>query len=122
MRKRNILFRVYLNEVEKKRLDNLSQAAGRTQSGLVRNMLMGYQLCEKPDKEFYQSLQALNRLNANMNQIRLRLHTDGIAYEDVVMDACTELQVFIKELREKYLLPKETNEVQAVIPEKWKGK
>ena len=54
MRKRNVQILFRLNDEEAAYLYELVAKSGRSKEALLRSMLMGYRLCEKPDPEFYQ--------------------------------------------------------------------
>lgn len=106
MRKRKNLTKTYLSDEEDDILKNLCERAGRSKSCIIRNMIKGYRLSEKPDKEFYDAINQLNRLNANVNQIRLRLNTGGSVTDEMLLDVMDDIRHFTNELREVYVLPR----------------
>lgn len=107
MRRRNIHLKIYINDEEKQKLEKLREESGRTQSALVRNMIMGYRLCEKPDREFYKEMMTMNRLAANINFIRIKVLQEGLScYDEELLRTCEQIREFVCDMREKYLLPK----------------
>ncbi len=110
MRKRNIQLKICVSEEEKQKLEELCEASGRTQSALLRNMIMGYRLCEKPDREFYKDMMTMNRLASNINFIRIKVLQEGLScYDEELLRTCEQVRKFVSDMREKYLLPKEEN-------------
>ena len=53
MRKRNVQILFRLTEEEAEHLNELVRKSGRTKEAFLREMVKGYQLCGKPDPEFY---------------------------------------------------------------------
>ena len=52
MRKRNVQILFRLNDEEAEQLQILVERSGRSREAFLREMVKGYQLCEKPDPEF----------------------------------------------------------------------
>ena len=52
MRKRSVQILFRLNEEEAEYLYELVRKSGRSKEAFLREMVKGYQLCEKPDPEF----------------------------------------------------------------------
>lgn len=59
MRKRNVPKRVWLSEEEDRKLKSDVQKADLKESVLIRELILGYKPCEKPDDEFYQIMTPL---------------------------------------------------------------
>lgn len=59
MRKRNVQILFRLNDEEAAYLYELVDRSGHSKEALLRSMLMGYRLCEKPDPEFYKIMREL---------------------------------------------------------------
>lgn len=53
MRKRNVQILFRLTEEEAEHLNEIVRKSGRSKEAFLREMVRGYQLCEKPDPEFY---------------------------------------------------------------------
>lgn len=51
--KRNVQILFRLTEEEAEHLNELVRKSGRSKEAFLREMVRGYQLCEKPDPEFY---------------------------------------------------------------------
>ena len=56
MRKRNVQILFRLTEEEAEHLNELVRKSGRSKEAFLREMVRGYQLCEKPDPEFYKMM------------------------------------------------------------------
>jgi len=106
MRKRDIPIRVRLNEVEADHLYGLVKKSGRSREAFLRAMIEGYQLCEKPDPEFYKVMRELSGIGNNINQLAAKANTFG--FVDVLMleEESKKWHQFQLSIREKYLLPK----------------
>ena len=50
MRKRNVQILFRLTEEEAEHLNELVRKSGRSKEAFLREMVRGYQLCEKPDR------------------------------------------------------------------------
>ena len=69
MRKRNVQILFRLTEEEAEHLNELVRKSGRSKEAFLREMVRGYQLCEKPDSEFYKMMRELSAIGNNVNQI-----------------------------------------------------
>ena len=59
MRKRNVPKRVWLSKEEDQKLKSDAQETGLKESVLVRELILGYHPCEKPDDRFYEIMKPL---------------------------------------------------------------
>ena len=62
MRKRNVQILFRLTEEEAEHLNELVRKSGRSKEAFLREMVRGYQLCEKPDPEFYKMMRELSAI------------------------------------------------------------
>ena len=102
-RYRSIQINVRLDKKEYDLLMQLCEKSGRNQSDLIRNMIKGYRLTEKPSSEFYEDMNQVRRLNANVNQIRVRLHNGGNVSEQMVENTMEEIRTFLRIVQDKYI-------------------
>ena len=72
MRKRNVQILFRLNEEEADYLYDLVKRSGRSKEALLRAMVKGYRLCEKPDPEFYQIMRELSAIGNRINQLAVK--------------------------------------------------
>ena len=72
MRKRNVQVLFRLNEEEAEYLQTLVKRSGRSKEALLRAMVKGYRLCEKPDPEFYQIMRELSAIGNRINQLAVK--------------------------------------------------
>lgn len=73
MRKRNVQILFRLNDEEAAYLYELVERSGHSKEALLRSMLMGYRLCEKPDPEFYKIMRELSAIGNRINQLAVWL-------------------------------------------------
>ena len=105
MRTRTVRKNFFLSEHEASRLKELAMAAKISEADLVRNMILGYQLCEKPDAEFYQILNNLGKIGTNINQIAARANATGKVDTEWMQEMFREIVSLREMLQERYLLP-----------------
>jgi hypothetical protein len=106
MRERNIKLNVYLNENEKKILDEKVEKTGLTISTLIRFLIEGYEPKEKPPRDFYESLDSVRKIGNVLNQIAMRMHYLGyVEDERFLRQTLNKLNDMIVNIKEYYLLP-----------------
>lgn len=69
MRERNIPVQVYLDEKEFRQLDKLSHKTGLNFSAVIRKLLSGAELLERPNRDYRTLSRSVDRIGANINQI-----------------------------------------------------
>ena len=72
MRKRNVQILFRLTEEEAEHLNELVRKSGRSKEAFLREMVRGYQLCEKPDPEFYKMMRELSAIGNRINQLAVK--------------------------------------------------
>ena len=102
MRKRNVQILFRLTEEEAEYLYDLVRRSGRSKEALLRSMVKGYRLCEKPDPEFYKILRELSAIN------QLAAKANALDFIDTPMlrEEAKKWHDFQLDVRKKYLLPK----------------
>ena len=70
-----ILFR--LTEEEAEHLNELVRKSGRSKEAFLREMVRGYQLCEKPDPEFYKMMRELSAIGNRINQLAVKANASA---------------------------------------------
>lgn len=109
MRKRNVQVLFRLNDEEAAYLYGLVEKSGRSKEALLRSMLMGYRLCEKPDPEFYQIMRELSAIGNRINQLAAKANALNFVDAPMLSEEAAKWRQFQIEVRKKYLLPqKET--------------
>lgn len=78
MRNRTIKKQVWLNENEEKLLKEKCYNGLISESDFFRSCITDKTLKEKPDEEFYNILQNLNKIGTNINQVAKKANTYGI--------------------------------------------
>lgn len=106
MRKRNVQVLFRLNDEEAAYLYRLVEKSGRSKEALLRSMLMGYRLCEKPDPEFYQIMRELSAIGNRINQLAAKANALDFIDTPMLRDEARKWHDFQLDVRKKYLLPK----------------
>ena len=106
MRKRNVQVLFRLNDEEAAYLYGLVEKSGRSKEALLRSMLMGYRLCEKPDPEIYQIMRELSAIGNRINQLAAKANALDFIDTPMLRDEARKWHDFQLDVRKKYLLPK----------------
>ena len=77
MRKRNVQILFRLTEEEAEHLNELVRKSGRSKEAFLREMVRGYQLCEKPDPVFYKMMRELSAIGNRINQLAVKANALG---------------------------------------------
>ena len=100
-RKRNIPIQVYLSDKEYNSLCEKCERTGMTISKLIRLMLEGYVVPEKPSKELFESINKMYSMVSKIHQMRT-----SECYE-AELDAMVEkMNSIINGIKKVYLLPR----------------
>lgn len=103
MRYRNKKKQFWFSEEECKILAINSQKAGLSESEYIRELLLGYQLREKPDDRFYEHIKVIRSIANNMNQLAKKAHSLGFIDEVAYKRNADKVIDFIEEIKDKYL-------------------
>lgn len=106
MRKRNVQILFRLNDEEAAYLYGLVEKSGRSKEALLRSMLMGYQLCEKPDPEFYQILWELSAIGNRINQLAAKANALDFVDAPMLKEEAKRWREFRLDVSKRYLLPR----------------
>lgn len=106
MRKRNVQILFRLNDEEAQYLYELVRKSGRSKEALLRSMVKGYRLCEKPDPEFYQIMRELSAIGNRINQLAAKANALDFIDTPMLRDEARKWHDFQLDVRKKYLLPK----------------
>lgn len=106
MRTRNIKINIFLNEKEKRILDEKVKKSGLNKSEFFRKIILDYQLKEQPDERFYEILSQLRGIANNLNQMaRTYNRYQGYMREEKFTPLLHQIQDFVLSLEQVYLLP-----------------
>lgn len=103
-RKVQILFRLTDDEAEQ--LHELVRKSGRSREAFLREMVKGYQLCEKPDPEFYKIMRELSAIGNRINQLAAKAYVLGFVDTPMLNEEARKWHEFQINIRKKYLLPR----------------
>jgi hypothetical protein len=103
MRKRNIRIQVRLNDIEyEKLLDDI--AVSKTNiSDYIRKLILGKEIKEKPDREFYKIMKQLSKIGVNLNQIAHKANSTNVIDKDYYNQEAKEWHELSRQIKSKYL-------------------
>ena len=103
MRKRNIRIQVRLNDIEyAKLLDDVAVSKANI-SDYIRKLILGKEIKEKPDREFYKIMKQLSKIGVNLNQIAHKANSTNNIDKDFYKIEAEEWHKFAREVKKKYL-------------------
>ena len=102
-----ILFR--LTEEEAEHLNELVRKSGRSKEAFLREMVRGYQLCEKPDSEFYKMMRELSAIGNRINQLAVKANALGFVDTPMLREEARKWHEFQIDIRKRYLLPRRSS-------------
>ena len=109
MRKRSVQILFRLNEEEAEYLYELVRKSGRSKEAFLREMVKGYQLCEKPDPEFYRIMRELSAIGNRINQLAAKANALNFIDTPMLHEEARKLHDFQLDVRKKYLLPRKVS-------------
>jgi len=84
MRERNNELHVRLNDEEYRKLDSLSHISGISFNAVIRKLIMGKEIRQRPSADFMALATAVDRLGNNVNQIAKKANTNNaVSYADM---------------------------------------
>lgn len=107
MRKRNVQILFRLNEEEADYLYDLVKRSGRSKEALLRAMVKGYRLCEKPDPEFYQIMRELSAIGNRINQLAVKANALDFVDTPMLREEAKKWQQFQIDVRKNICFLKE---------------
>ena len=96
MRTRNRAVQVYLNEKEYEKLEQLSRFSNINHSTVIRKLITGQEIRERPNMDFLSLVTEINHLGTNLNQIAYRANRMELTSEDL-----TEAKKILKDVQSK---------------------
>ena len=106
MRKRSNHVNLLLNEREKDCLLELARRAGVSQSVLLRSMILGYRLCEKPDPAFYDIQKELCAIGNRVNQLSVKANALGFIDAPMLEEEVRQWRKFRLDVSKRFLKPR----------------
>ena len=97
MRTRSRAVQVYLNEKEYEKLERLSEFSNINHSTVIRKLIMGKEIRERPNMDFLSLATEVNWLGTNLNQIAHRANLMHLTSDDL-----TEAKEILKDVQRKY--------------------
>ena len=80
-RKRNHRVHVYLNDEEFQQLNIMVAYTNKSREAVLRELIMGLTVKEKPPVEYGEIVRELRRIGSNVNQLTTTLHAHGFVDE-----------------------------------------
>ena len=103
MRKRDIRIQVRLSDIEyRKLLDDIDRSK-ETISSYIRKLIIGTQLKEKPDYEFYNVMKELTKIGVNLNQIAHVANSTNVIDKDFYNQEAKKWNEISRQIKNKYL-------------------
>ena len=96
MRTRNRAVQVYLNEKEYEKLEQLSRFSNINHSTVIRKLITGQEIRERPNMDFLSLVTEISHLGTNLNQIAYRANRMELTSEDL-----TEAKKILKDVESK---------------------
>ena len=106
MRNRKVQILFSLTDEEADQLHELVRRSGRSREAFLREMVKGYQLCEKPDPEFYRIMRELSAIGNRINQLAAKANALGFVDAPMLNEEARKWHEFQIDIRKKYLLPR----------------
>ena len=106
MRKRNVQILFRMTEEEAEYLYELVRKSGYSKEALLRAMVKGYRLCEKPAPEFYKILRELSAIGNRINQLAAKANALDYIDTPMLQEEVARWRQFQTDVRTAYLLPK----------------
>ena len=103
MRNREYDMHLRLNETEYRKLGELAQKAGITRSVVLRKMIIGTEIKERPDVDFMTLVSTIDHLCINVYQIAHHANAQG----GITADEAAEAKRLVKEIRQRLYWKKE---------------
>ena len=96
-------------EEEAEHLNELVRKSGRSKEAFLRERVRGYQLCEKPDPEFYKMMRELSAIGNRINQLAVKANALGFVDTPMLREEARKWHEFQIDIRKRYLLPRRSS-------------
>lgn len=103
MRNRQYETHLRLNEKEHKKLCELAKKAGVTKSAVLRKLIMGTEVKERPNVDFIDLISTIDHLCINVNQIAHHANMQG----GITAEEAAEAKRLVTEVRQRLYWKKE---------------
>ena len=103
MRNRQYEMHLRLNEAEYRKLGELAQKAGITRSVVLRKLIMGTEIKERPNVDFMTLVSTIDHLCINGNQIAHHANVQG----GITAEEAAEAKRLVTEIRKRLYLKKD---------------
>lgn len=100
MRTRNIPIQVWINEEEFHHLDDITHKSGTSFSVVIRNLIMGQEIRERPNADFLVLARSFDKIGANINQIARKANTEDIASAGDLKEVKKLLREMCREMKD----------------------
>lgn len=103
MRERTIEKHIRLNEIENRKLNDLSNLSGLSKSDVFRSLLDSAVIKELPSKDFYNAINEIHKIGVNINQLTRIANSTGNIYEQELNNNFKKLNTILEKIKDKYL-------------------
>lgn len=105
MRKRNVQILFRLNNQEAQALKIKVKKSGLPKEKFLRQIIAGYKLSEKPDKEFYDMMRELSAIGNRINQLAAKANALNFIDAPMLKEEAKKWAKFQTAVQRKFLLP-----------------
>lgn len=95
-----------LNEQEADQLNNLVRHSGLKRERFLRNMILGYRLCEKPAPEFYDIQKELRAISNRVNQLAVKANALSFIDAPMLEEEVRQWRKFRLDVSKRFLKPR----------------
>ena len=99
MRKRSLPLQVMLSEAEAEALEELKAKSGLSSSGLIRKLILGEKIRERPNADFVKLTEEINDIGVNFNQLVHKVNTSGFVTPEDMKETRLYFERIIQKLR-----------------------
>ena len=104
VRKRNIKKQVWLNREEANQLKKKAKKVCLNEATLIRDLILGVELKEKPDERFYEAIKELRHIGNNLNQIAKKANYLNYVDSSKYGEEVNKLNSFIIRIKKEFLI------------------
>lgn len=104
MRKRQFKKQFWFNNEEIRVLQQKAEQAKTSEAELIRNLIMGIEIKEKPDDRFYEEMKQMRQIGNNLNQIARKANALNLIEYPYYKKEAEKWNKFILDIKNKYLV------------------
>lgn len=99
----------WLSPQEVAELKRKAELTGLSETAVVRLLIRGYELREKPDSDFYEAMRKLSAIGNNINQLAVKAHALGFIDAPMLKTEALRWHQFQADVEATFLRPQQSN-------------